>query len=420
MKNLRLIAFIAVIGLLLLGGCREEKPVVLADPPKPLAAAVTPTPTLAPTNTPFPKESQQYIRHYADGQAVMIFDIRIRTLTNGWAIGRAGYDDHDHVLITANAGDTWQDVSPPQKVGDDLLRADGFFLDADTAFVIYTSADQFILLGEFVVWRTIDRGQSWQVSSVLELTGLEEYFVPERITFADSQTGWLSASVGAGMSHNFTNLYQTLDGGATWTRVLDPLNGEGLQSCEKTGLVFADQNNGWAGLNCHGLYPGVTFAATTDGGSYWDFVDLPEPFNAPDLFTDEDVGHCYSHSLHLFGTQHGIVAITCEYLDQSKPTENFLYITENGGGNWISLPVPAGAWHFYSFYQGYLVHEKIWHTNNQAASVGAIAAMPFRGEFNFINSQMGWAVSHDGGETNLYRTIDSGKTWEKIMPVIVP
>ena len=418
MKNLRMTLFAIIVLLLVLAGCKPRNNTPAA-PPRPLAAATTPIPTLAPTSTPLP-EAGLYIPHYNPGQSLLIFDIQVRTLVDGWAIGRAVNEDSDHVLVTADAGYTWRDVTPPQPVGEHLLRADGFFLNADTAYVIYTAVDQFTFLDEYLVWRTTDRGQSWQISAPLELTGLEEFFVPDRITFADPQTGWLSAGVGAGMSHSFTNLYQTLDGGATWLRVLDPLNGEGLQACEKTGLVFADQNSGWAGLNCRGLYgPMLTFAATADAGRHWLFVDLPAPPDKPDLFTAEGNGNCYTHSLHRFGFNNGIVAVTCETFDFTEPASNYLYITEDGGGSWRSLPVPAeGTWHFYTFYQAYLTGEKIWQTNNQAASVAPIADLPWTGTFNFINSQMGWAVSHDGGETSLYRTIDSGKTWEKISPVI--
>jgi len=279
--------------------------------------------------------------------------------------------------------------------------------------------DQFTRLEDYVVWHTTDRGQSWQVSAPLDLTGLEEFFVPDKMSFLDSQTGWISVTIGAGMSHNFTSLYQTQDGGQTWTRVLDPLNGEGLQACEKTGLVFASTESGWAGLNCRGLYGGmVTFVATTDGGSNWAFVDLPAPAGKPEVF--DEAGNCYTHSLHRFGYDRGLVAVSCEQFDLTEPADHYLYITEDGGGSWTSLPVPEGIWYFYTFYQGYLTGDRIWHTNNQAASVAPVSEAEWTGTFHFINSQMGWAVSHDNATTSLYRTLDTGKTWEKINPVIGP
>ena len=385
----------------------------------PLPEPIPPSPS--PTSTPLPKAGPYIGAYTSPGQGLLIFDIRILTLMDGWAIGRADYEDYDHVLTTADAGYNWQDVTPPQPSGADMLRADAFYLDVDSSCVIYTTADHFTLLEEYYVWCTGDRGQSWQISAPLELTGLEEFFVPQMMTFADPQTGWLSVSVGAGMSHNFTNLYQTLDGGATWMRVLDPLNGEGLQSCEKTGLVFADMNSGWAGLNCRGLYgPMLTFAATTDGGAHWAFVDLPAPHDKPDLYTSDKIGNCYSHSLNRFTFNQGVVGVTCEQFNLDEPAYHYLYVTEDGGNTWKSLKVPEGTWHFYTFYQAYLTGPEIWHTNNQGGSVARIAAMEWEGDFNFINSQMGWAVSHNSGTTTLYRTIDSGVTWEKLSPVIGP
>ena len=48
-----------------------------------------------------------------------------------------------------------------------------------------------------------------------------------------------------------------------------------------------------------------------------------------------------------------------------------------------------------------------------------ISFVQWQGEYEFINSQMGWAVSHDGGAAGLYRTMDSAVTWEKLITVIV-
>ncbi len=110
MKNLRMTLFAIIVLLLVLAGCKPRNNTPAA-PPRPLAAATTPIPTLAPTSTPLP-EAGLYIPHYNPGQSLLIFDIQIRTLMDGWAIGRAVNEDSDHILVTANAGYTWQRCHP--------------------------------------------------------------------------------------------------------------------------------------------------------------------------------------------------------------------------------------------------------------------------------------------------------------------
>ena len=100
MKNLRITLFAMIVLLLVLAGCKP-KTTVPAEPPMPLAAAKTNTPIPVPTSTPLPKAGP-YINPYTNpGQGLLIFDISIHSLFDGWAIGRADYEDYDHVFITA-------------------------------------------------------------------------------------------------------------------------------------------------------------------------------------------------------------------------------------------------------------------------------------------------------------------------------
>jgi len=172
----------------------------------------------------------------------------------------------DHVLTTADGGQTWRDVTPPEpapKEGN--LAAQGYFADAGAAWVIYHSQNEMVIPAAALVWRTQDSGQTWQPSLPLDLQGLNEFYSPSDLVFADSQNGWLLVHVGAGMSHDYVALFRTQDGGQTWARLLDPYGDSGIQSCQKNGLVFPTAQNGWLTGDCGGVMAGAFLFQTADG-----------------------------------------------------------------------------------------------------------------------------------------------------------
>lgn len=412
-KTRSILTAAAAVALLL--ACRLFQPEAAATDPAPTAPAPTEAATPTPTDTP---PAADVIPHYSAGDPVLVLHLTMRGLNEGWAVGRAEDNDHDHILYTLDGGSTWQDVTPPQPAGEGLQQATAYFPDIDTGFVIYTPREGVQIPAGPQIWQTRDRGQTWTASQPLDTGGLEETWAPIRLTFVGTEVGWLQVFVGAGMSHNYTALYQTTDGGQVWQRILDPYQGSGLQACEKTGLAFADPDLGWAGLNCQGLYSTITMAYTANGGRVWDDVPLPPPPGQPTLF--EDSANCYTHSPHRFSADLGLVGVTCEAWEEDVPDQYFLYLTDDGGQTWQVRDMPPGALYFYNWYQGYIGGPVIYHTIDRGQTWDQQAEVPWFGEFSFINSQMGWAVGHYQGAVGLYRTTDTGATWEELTPVIGP
>ena len=129
--------------------------------PEPTRYPEVPTP-LPATQTPLPPISAgPVIAHLLPEQAITITLIRMLDAANGWAIGGQGQGS-DHVLTTADGGQTWHDVTPPEPTpADGSLAALGYFADAGTAWVIYHSQDEMAIPVTAVVWRTQDGGQTW-------------------------------------------------------------------------------------------------------------------------------------------------------------------------------------------------------------------------------------------------------------------
>lgn len=371
-------------------------------------------------------EQGQIISRYQAGDPVQIYQVGLRTLTEGWGLGRVNYLDSDHILYTTDGGNTWRDVTPPQPISEGPLLASVNFLDKDRALVIYFPQDHNILVEDPFVWRTADRGESWQAGELLDTSGLTQAFLPRQLIFAFpsgapgslQQDGWLSVSVGTGQNQHATALYQTSDGGQTWSRILDPFTGHSLQTCHKNAFAFADAKNGWAALDCQGSVSGPALAYTTNGGSAWGDVQLPPPPDHPALF--EESANCYTHSPYRFGLDRGTVGIVCESSDQAEADLNFLYLTDDGGQTWQAKPAPLGQFSFYTWMQGYLAGSTIYSTDDRGTTWVPRADVQWFGELNFINSQVGWVVAHYQGATLLMSSRDGGATWNELSPVIGP
>ena len=80
-----------------------------------------------------------------------------------------------------------------------------------------------------VVWRTQDRGFSWEASEPLDLgeVPISDYRITN-MQFVDEADGWLLIHVG-GMNTGVM-LFHSQDGGKSWERLLDPSSAD-LQDC---------------------------------------------------------------------------------------------------------------------------------------------------------------------------------------------
>ena len=46
--------------------------------------------------------------------------------------------------------------------------------------------------------------------------------------------------------------------------------------------------------------------------------------------------------------------------------------------------------------------------------------MDWEGQFSFVDAMAGWAVARSVDESALVRTLDGGRTWELLEPIISP
>lgn len=386
----------------------------------PILSSPTPPPVSSPTEPPSATPSGPTIAHFASGQAFAITSIHMLDASTGWAIGGL-VGVGDHILRTDDGGNTWQDLTPPEPQPDQTSRkqASAFFMDASQAWVTYNNLDA-MPPASSVVWHTQDGGKTWQASQPLDLSGLQETYVVSDLQFADAQNGWMLAHVGVGMNHDYVALYRSQDGGLSWTRLIDPYNDGGIQSCSKTAMLFTDAQNGWLTIDCNGVMAGAILDHSKDGGATWERVNLPSPQAAPALFDDPEVA-CGVMDPVFFSAESGKVAVKCTHFAKDPITyDYYLFSTQDGGASWTSTTYPGETVIFLNPQVGWAQNQDIYQTTDSGATWTKVASPIWHASFDFISDQMGWGVARYGDMLALVQTSNGGGKWAELKPVIAP
>jgi photosystem II stability/assembly factor-like uncharacterized protein len=430
MKKQFVLSLLAIAALLIVTtGCNMPvtKPTATQSPvivPSDTPAVQGIPPTIA---VPTPVLSEPAIQHFTSGQAISIAYIRMVDTARGWAIGGLS-GATDHVFRTQDAGQTWSDVTPPQQTpaAGDSVTALGFFKDASSGWVVYGPGGAGGTIPPFVfVWRTHDSGVTWQYGTVDTSGGSFEFFLPSYLTFVGDQNGWFMVAVGAGMMHQYVAIFSTSDGGATWTKILDPFVDTSIQSFPKTDLVFADAQNGWLTRDAQGVENIPHVFRTVDGGVTWNQIDLPAPSDKTDLF---DKYSCGTYTPNVFLPTSVIVALKCLDNATYQTQLDFQYGTTDGGTTWQIHPLPAGysisavndGLLYFDLNHAFALGHSIFQTNDGGLTWTLIKQVNWDGQFSFANMNMGWAVARSDSDIAFVSTTTGCAKWAIINPYIVP
>jgi photosystem II stability/assembly factor-like uncharacterized protein len=376
-----------------------------------------PVATAAPEATSAPADGRY--PHLAAGTPLNIYSVKMIDAQNGWGIGGDGAYA-DHVLRTADGGHSWQDATPPEKApaAPNTKAAVGYFSDMQNAWVVYYSSsfsDPSAL--KPIVWHTSNGGAEWTPSVEVDISD-DESFIVDSMQFVDANNGWYLAHVGAGMSHDYIQMFHTTDAGSTWTIVIDPMKNQDLQGCYKTGFTFSDVQNGWLTGDCNGVKSGLFLQHTTDGGAAWTEVSLPAPSDTPDLYTREDVD-CGSYYPRFIDDKNGRLAVKCTYAGEDPArVVNYLYTTADAGGTWSISSYPGGQLSFSSLDSGLALGQQVNATGDGGNTWTKLTDLNWDGVFSMADAANGLAYSKKEGKSVLYTTSDGAKTWTQVDPVI--
>ncbi len=343
---------------------------------------------------------------------------------DGWGLNNAT------IFTTQDGGKTWHDVTPlPEYRGDTSYRVTAGFLDADHAWVVYTtigdgdpscgiSSDTSVLF-------TTDGGQNWKTSQPLEImpSGL---VCEASFNMIDTKTGWLRIFERNGEDPVAVNYFRTIDGGLNWNPVI-PTWCDSADSCGTNpeiqrysqDIVFVDEQTGWLlDWSVERTAPG--FYVTSDGGFTWHTHELSPPTQSPELFTQWS--YCLPSQLNLLSEEVARLKVSCfddPNFEDPRSIE-FLYATEDGGITWHTHTLPTVPFQiheiktrllFFDEYHGLLLSREMWRTEDGGVTWQNMNIVSWDGQFSFINPWRGWAIAMRGGITSLVDTTYCGKNW---------
>jgi photosystem II stability/assembly factor-like uncharacterized protein len=250
-----------------------------------------------------------------------------------------------------------------------------------------------------------------------------EFFSPGYFSFPDDQHGWLLVHGGAGMSHDYIYVYGTTDGGASWFSQVDPINSDATgafpsMSLWKTGMAFADTQNGWITYENGGVAPGLTLFSTANGGYSWGERSLPAPESQADLFTNQNYS-CGSYNLTFLDAQQGSMVVTC-LMGAGDLKKSWIYHTSDGGVSWQSspLPVAGGDLQLIDSKNGYYVGGNIFRTTDSGKSWVTVIPVKWGGQPEFVDMTNGWIVAEKDTEKALVQTKNAAVNWSILIPKI--
>jgi photosystem II stability/assembly factor-like uncharacterized protein len=307
-----------------------------------------------------------------------------------------------------------------------------------------------------IVYGTVDSGRTWSVVAHFLLS-------PKRIRFVDRETGWLIGSIGEKCGSNTCPNVVMLsqDGGKKWDRV-------STVSGELVDAVAFSRNDAWAIGKVCGAAAGCNaeFVRTTTAGQIWDNQELPligsgfhlERFGRLSGWVGGVVAD--GPGTAMLGTVDGgstwaSLRIPCQgtwsRFDFRSPRDGWLicspaastgtitvgsvYHTSDAGRSWLALATvsdppgpadkssasiePVGGFRFSSDTAGWLALRdgRLFGTDDGGRTWRKVLAdAGGLQDVDFVDANRGWVL----GESQVWRTMDSGKTWSAIAVVASP
>jgi photosystem II stability/assembly factor-like uncharacterized protein len=324
----------------------------------------------------------------------------------GWALDEGG------LRVTADAGDTWKDATPPGVAASAVEAV--FLLDPGHGWVATRQVLETPPRTELQVFRTSDGGGTWQSGLIVTGPGSGE---PAFLDFVDPTHGFLVSVLESSSNFSFGELFATADGGTTWRRLDIPI-GEPVR--------FSSPTDGWTAGGAAGdqLFP------TRDGGASWQRMAVAAPAR-------------YRRALPAYGLprlagRDGVLPVTFS----GSAAGLVFYRSSDGGPTWTvakDIPLPADVlgrgvpapvsivsplvWF------ALLPGPRIWSTRDGGGSDDLVSPNGLATDvtqIEFVSPSVGWATVQISScptrtspkecqtRTAVVATPDAGQTWEEL------
>ena len=433
--------------LLLICGCSvriyDLQPIIVGTntplPTRPVQAFVGTTPTSSVSSqapTPPIHIAPTAITTTTD---VNILEINMIDGGTGWGIGLIPGGQDKLVLRTTDGGQNWKNVTPSQVMYENAgktVDVSGCFRDENHAWVLFRETGANDSQAGVRIWYTSDGGSSWDFSVLPEEGYTIQHFTDPKISFLDTQTGWIFAGLGGADARQYVGIYTTYDGGRNWTAMVTSNSGNLPSTGKKNGVLFRNTLDGWVSCENTAAEPDTLLWQTFDGGNTWFKQYLPAPYgiNIPDgLMSDPNI-RC-SLSVPRFvdaQSQYAWAVLHCSGGSLSEPVA-ILYWSYDRLSSWKTYRLPAadGALTFYGIEYGwYSVATppgsdnpnpyEILFTEDGGENWRPAVYTLWDSRLQFITPSVGFGIAISGGRPWLVTSSDSGFHWELVESKVVP
>ncbi|MGA8417476.1 MAG: hypothetical protein WB808_12750 [Candidatus Dormiibacterota bacterium] len=379
------------------------------------------TPTPANSSTPVPYVYPTSPRPPANS----IDGLTMFTADTGWA--QRSLDGA--VLHTTRGVHHWLVATPQLPVGQQIVAV--AFVNADSARVLTagglsSNADAPAVTMTFISWATDDRGSRWSRGGSFSVVQDPGSSWQGALDFVNRDDGWLSANEDDTAASLGTTLFRTFDGGTHWMEVAHL--GPASSTCfAQPTATFISPTTGWlTGGGC----AAAQFEVTHDGGATW------APQRIPLLSTPYLGLESPTFITSLDGVMVGTVP---------SPESVIVYVTDDGGKNWIPHAAPGDWPHAVDFIgskdgwllssdtmnAGYAAGLYVTHDGGHTwATLRALdgGAIPAGGTqlngsiLEFVSPTLGWTDTDTfaGNGDVLLQTTDGGRTWVPVSVQVSP
>jgi photosystem II stability/assembly factor-like uncharacterized protein len=407
--NLRKLLPVLVIGITLLTACSARAGTAPAVYPtaSPPASASSATAAPASTATSLPTATQVPVPPalpVAASPALVRIDFQ--DAHDGWGIA---VNANGSVLRTIDGGSSWYNATPASAgpIGFSTVLN---ILDTNHVWVLVPGTDFF----SGTLYRTSDGGISWSSNTVP--------FGGAFMQFQEGGSGRALADRGAGAGSEAVELFQTSDGGDTWTSVFHddpglPGSSDSLPLAGiKNGMSFRDDQTGWV----TGSVPvdgEVYLYVTHDGGVSWSQQSLPLPAGYEK--------YQYLAQAPIFFGKVGFLPLT---IYRSGATDLTFFTSQDGGQTWTGnpanpaaviepcLPAIADARQLWCWDGGSNLYSSSDGAQTWTASNPGLNLSGNLSRFEFVPGYAGWALTRldETEHSQLYRTTN-GANWTPLI-----
>jgi hypothetical protein len=367
---------------------------------------VTPATPTAPAGTPAPRVA------WVHGQTLNAYVLAKPGI--GWV-----YTDRG-VWQSIDDGTTWANATPPRLIVS-KIRGLGA-LDADHALMAVVDVAH--STSTYYIWRTTDGGRNWAYTALPPIAHDPTGCAPGTcqpggdpgadFDYVDANTAFVTIWMPRGTDAIETHVFETTNGGATWTPLTYTPADEGFASCCAYRVQFKTPNIGVAEFEDQ-------ISSTTTGWGHWTHRHLATTdYSEPTMYFLSDT-KWYGD----LGLGYDPGSVTYNYTistDQGQHWNNYTsavpgianlngaQVTFLGPLEWIGTETTATS-------GGGIGPSQTIYTIDGGVHWALMGPQPIEGSTaTFIDASHGWTAPNDGGPARLYSTSDSGQHWRLLTP----